>query len=777
LIPNNEVANTMWFGVSQRAKAGIIALVALNLLVALIYAWALTYHTRVEVELLEDGYSAQVEGTSLAISSGRPDHERVVLLLEDWPKSPARADASWLQESVRPIVSLVASLLGPSWTQPEVAGGLTVESDAPQPQRNIGSLKEQSNGRSVVFKRGEVGSVQAEVTRGWGIAAVGFIDPDSGNGYVFWHRPFHQDMGWDLIEEGRRSSTVTSGGFRLPFMTALATTMVSLITSYFLGWILLVIAIVLAFISVPLVGSIFQRVKEDLSAAMASSALQWTLAAAIALGGLLITAAAATLLLRRIPHVQDSVTYLFQAQTLALGRLSVPPPPLPDFFHQEFILSHNGMWFGKYPLGHPALLTLGVWAGAPWLVGPVLGAGFLILIFWLGREMYGAKTGLIAALMVLFSPFFIFLSASFMAHSTSLFFVALFVIGFVKTRKSRTIYWPIFAGGSLGLVFLTRPLTAATISLPFIAVALVSLLSHPRANVRRYAPMALAGFVPVGLLFGYNWAMTGHPFLSPHEIWWGFDKIGFGQGIGMHGPHSPAQGLVNTWRNLSQLQQHLFGWPPYITLALLFLPFATLRAKRYDWLLLAGAFSLIFGHALYWADGIMFGPRYYYEALPMLALLTARGAVIMAGMSKEIVAKRLNIPLWSAKGWQPSGALAGGLILTALLSYNLFAYLPGQITQYRNYNYVNADAQETILGYDLRQALVFVEDDPEWYWWKYGQLFSANTPLLDSEIIFARDLGEVKNQELMAAFPDRTPYLWDGYQLEPLQHNEGEHTP
>ncbi|HEX6383957.1 MAG TPA: hypothetical protein VF177_04735, partial [Anaerolineae bacterium] len=33
----------------------------------------------------------------------------------------------------------------------------------------------------------------------------------------------------------------------------------------------------------------------------------------------------------RIPHVQDSVTYLFQAQTLAGGRLAAPAPSLPDF--------------------------------------------------------------------------------------------------------------------------------------------------------------------------------------------------------------------------------------------------------------------------------------------------------------------------------------------------------------------------------------------------------------------------------------------------------------
>ena len=43
-------------------------------------------------------------------------------------------------------------------------------------------------------------------------------------------------------------------------------------------------------------------------------------------------------MLARVPHVQDSLTYLFQAQTLAAGKLWAPAPPLPDFFAQEFLL-------------------------------------------------------------------------------------------------------------------------------------------------------------------------------------------------------------------------------------------------------------------------------------------------------------------------------------------------------------------------------------------------------------------------------------------------------
>ena len=89
--------------------------------------------------------------------------------------------------------------------------------------------------------------------------------------------------------------------------------------------------------------------------------------AALSLGGLAVCATlpVAALLLERIPNVQDDVTYLFQAQLFALGRLSAPAPPLPEFFEQEFVLMYRDQWFGKYPPGQPLMLALGLLAGAP----------------------------------------------------------------------------------------------------------------------------------------------------------------------------------------------------------------------------------------------------------------------------------------------------------------------------------------------------------------------------------------------------------------------------
>src|SRR5262249_8824267 len=79
--------------------------------------------------------------------------------------------------------------------------------------------------------------------------------------------------------------------------------------------------------------------------------LRLALALAVATGA--FAAVVASSLLERMPHVQDSVAYLFQAKIFASGRLWADLPPTPEFFEHEFVVMRDGRWFGKYPPGFP----------------------------------------------------------------------------------------------------------------------------------------------------------------------------------------------------------------------------------------------------------------------------------------------------------------------------------------------------------------------------------------------------------------------------------------
>ena len=207
----------------------------------------------------------------------------------------------------------------------------------------------------------------------------------------------------------------------------------------------------------------------------------------VAVAGLALFLYVADVLLERIPHVQDSVAYLFQAKTFALGRLSVPIPPDPKSFTHEFIVMHDGQWFSKYPPGWPMVLALGVLAGAPWVVDPLLGALSLYLLYRIGREVYATPVGLLAAGLGLAAPFLIFLSGSLMAHTSGLFFTLLMVFGIVRLeRGGRRVPWGIVTGVAFGMLFLVRPFSGLMVVVPFVVLALVEIARASVDGLRKW---------------------------------------------------------------------------------------------------------------------------------------------------------------------------------------------------------------------------------------------------------------------------------------------------
>ena len=493
--------------------------------------------------------------------------------------------------------------------------------------------------------------------------------------------------------------------------------------------------------------------------------------------------------LERIPHVQDAVTYLFQAQTLARGELAAPAPPLAEanntpHFGQEFLLLRDGRWFGKYPPGYPAVLAIGVLAGGHWLVNPLLAAMTVPLVIALARIVYPPTSGrrrmtadrrlflAICGLLLATSPFFLIMSGSLMAHAAELFWTALFMVAWARALRRGKVRWALLAGLAIGMLFLTRQFTALTVGLSFgvgwmvlkwwaarrdqgAAIALSRLRTPALAMLAAAAPFVL-------LLLAYQSALTGDLFTDPRLLYWPFDRVGFGPGFGESqnvfaftptsiGPaqvwltdpgqpprgNSPSLGLYNLGRNLSALQESLFAWPPLLTLAFVWLAFLLRRPAAADWGLLLVAGAVAGGYIAFWAAGIAYGPRYFYAALPALVILSARGIMALGQATERRVAV----------------ALAVGLAVYGLVA------LPSTIESYRGYNFVNGQERAAIERSVERPALVLATVS-ETDWWEYGSLFSGNTPWLDGAIVYARDLSPVENARLTAAFPDRRAYLW-----------------
>ena len=458
----------------------------------------------------------------------------------------------------------------------------------------------------------------------------------------------------------------------------------------------------------------------------------------------------------RLPHLEDEVAYLFQAKTMALGRLTVPSPSHPDAFWTPFVLDYRGQRFGKYPPGWPSVLALGVLAGVPWLVNPLLAALALYLVYRLGQSLYDDRTGLLAAGLGLASPLFLVLSGSYLSHLVSLVYLLLFSLWFLWTAQGRSAWFALGAGLALGLAFLTRSLTAVAYATPFALYGCLQVVRRRQAHWPRYLLVALAGGAVAALLPLYQWAVTGDPWLNPYLLWWPYDRLGFGPGIGaMPGGHSPFYAWINLKQDLSRAATDVLGWPALSWLPLL-LGLALRPRRGRDWGLLAPFACLVVAYLFYWigSPSRLWGPRYYFEGFAGLWLLSAVG-------------------LWKvwdwAKGRHPwlRPALVG--LLALLFAVNLAANLPPRMAEAHGFYGITRAQKQPIEEADLHNALVIVYADR---WLEYGALLAEMSPLLDDDVIYARGSGPEADAAVIADFPGRTVYYLCRGELSPASEFE-----
>ena len=78
---------------------------------------------------------------------------------------------------------------------------------------------------------------------------------------------------------------------------------------------------------------------------------------------LLSNALVAARIFENIPHLEDEMAYIWQAETVARGQIRVPSPPSPGSFMVPFVVDYQGWRFAKYPLGFPVLLSFGIQLG------------------------------------------------------------------------------------------------------------------------------------------------------------------------------------------------------------------------------------------------------------------------------------------------------------------------------------------------------------------------------------------------------------------------------
>jgi 4-amino-4-deoxy-L-arabinose transferase-like glycosyltransferase len=457
----------------------------------------------------------------------------------------------------------------------------------------------------------------------------------------------------------------------------------------------------------------------------------------------------------RIPHIEDEMAFVWQAQVYARGQVTIPSPPHSNIMMTPFVVDYHGQRFSKFPPGWSVMLAFGYLLGARAWVNPLLAGLAVWLTYRLGQKVFNPAVGLLAAFLTLLSPFFLILSGSLLSHTWSLVLSLTFALAWLDTfvyGSSPSYHYEtpvprwmtsLVAGLTLGLLALTRPLTALGVALPFFIHGLVLLWRGGWDVRRRVLLIGMVALLVSALFLLWQYALTGSPFTNPYTLWWPYDKIGFSPTVGrQEGGHNLFWSLISLKKALETGWSDFFGWGD---LSWLFLPLGLWAARRNRpaWLVGSVFVSLAGAYMLYWTSSTTFGPRYYFEGFYSVTLLSAAGFLWLVGWSK-------------AKSWRSRRFLVAAGLLAFLVSYNLLLYLPARMQGMRGlYGVERTDLLpfQTEEAKALTPAIVVVHILDTWT--DYGALLDLQDPWLTTPFIFTFGQGGVPDAAIKADFPNR----------------------
>lgn len=469
-----------------------------------------------------------------------------------------------------------------------------------------------------------------------------------------------------------------------------------------------------------------------------------------------------------ISHIEDEIAYVWQAQAIAQGHLTLPSPPNPKNFLVPFVVDYNGQRFGKYPLGWPALLAVGIRLGLRQLVNPLLAGLGVWLTYRLGKKVFGETVGLLSAGLTLSSPFFLMNSGTLLSHPFGLVLSTAFALAWIDAfgdnSYSERKLPLLVAALSLGVLALTRPFSAIALALPFGLHGIYLLVRGDWQTRRQVVAVGVTSALVASLYFLWQYAVTGDPLISPYTLWWPYDKVGFGPGYGVtESGHNLSLARINTKFSLWVGWRDLFGWAGY---SWIFLPFGLAAVIiRRNWQgLLAGSVSasLVLVYLAYWVGAWLFGPRYYYEGLYSITLLSGVGIALLAGWPIHP-----NEHWRKYSGWMRLRPLAVSAIVLLLVAMNLLFYTPARISGKHGLHGMERADLKPFLSEEaqgLAPALVIVYPET---WMDYAVLLELADPFLDTPFIFVHHRGLNADAALVEAFTERKIYHY--YPDEPYK--------
>ena len=474
--------------------------------------------------------------------------------------------------------------------------------------------------------------------------------------------------------------------------------------------------------------------------------------------------------LDQVAVIHDEAAYLLQAKLYASGHWTAPGPPLPEFFEQYHVLVTPRLT-PKYFPGHALMLVPGIWLGLPGLM-PVLLLGVCgALVFDLAKRLTNPWIGLLAWFLWMTAPGVMSFEPGYLSETTTGAFWMLGWWALFRWTGDNQKLWLCLVALSIGMGFLTRPLTMLIYAVPIGAVVLVRV-----ARRRSWSELAVPfgiGFACLGVWLLWCQRTTGSPLHTPWELYrreyipddtFGFGLTGqqpmralnpdmqaFNEQFvqAMHRNYTLASVPTELGRRITAIAANMWATRVVLLGVALLALFTTSAAF---WFAMGTSVLLVLGylsyaHAAQWSV-------YYMEIQPVLAFATAVG---WWRLVSALANRRLTWPLRTVPPIEPGAVLA--VMVSALL---LLPYLTRTVA---------AMAEDKVSGQqyhrNFRDLLALAPGDRIMVFIHYAPNHSPHMALVTNAPDLAKarawtvyDRG-AEDLKLMRLDPHRVPYLYD----------------
>ncbi len=469
------------------------------------------------------------------------------------------------------------------------------------------------------------------------------------------------------------------------------------------------------------------------------------------------------------PRWNDEFSYLLAADTFAHGRITNPPHPMWVHF-ESFHIIQQPTYMSMYPPAQGMVLAVGELLGHPWIGQWIVTALMCAALCWMlqgwlppGWALLG---GLLAGLRLGILSYWMngYWSGSVVALGGAL------VLGALPRlrRRARGRHAVILA---VGLVILanSRPFEGFVFTL---ALAAAVLICRREAGQICSSIAAAKVVLPILLILGlaglgmgyYYWRVTGRPFrmtyqvnratyaMAPYFLWqsprpepvyhhavmhdfyrWELQRFEMYRSVG-GALRLTGDKVLGLWK---------FYLGPLLTIPLLCFP-QVVRDRRMRIPLIAGLLFLLSLSTETWTM-----PHYFAPAAGLLYLI--------------LVQCLRHLRLWRRRHGETGAALVRGIMVIACAMIVLrVAAAAAQARIEPAWPRGNLDRVEItrrlerIPGRHLVIVRYGPHHDVDWEW-------VYNSADIDgSRIVWARDMGEQDNQELLTYFKDRTVWQLNG---------------